>query len=418
MFESPLNDFSRSSHFSKWVTSGARLSAKLAAVIALSGSQLATIGIGNNGQYADVESLLFKALREIRAAQLDAARHTVAQLIERYPNYRLAHLINGDLLLAKARPIQSFGNPGASKTSDELAGLRAEAQARLQRAQETIGAEKIPANFLRIPATSQYAMALDVDRSRLYVFENRDGRLQRIADFYATVGKEGSGKVKEGDLRTPIGAYTLLDAIPKQKLSDFYGAGAYPLDYPNDWDRRLSRSGYGIWLHGVGSETFARAPRASDGCIVVSNPDLKLIEKFIVPGRTPFIVAQSIEWIDRAATAKQSQAILSAFERWRGDMQSLDLPRYFQNYGESFSADGIDFKGWEAQRRMLFANTKWAKVEVNNISVVHYPGTRNVALLTFDQTYTSSKFSSQLKKRQLWQMADDGRWKIIFEGNA
>jgi murein L,D-transpeptidase YafK len=390
---------------------------KLVAVCALAGAQLVAQSGVAAGSFADAETLLFKALREVRATQLDAARKTIAQLIERYPNYRLAHLIHGDLLMAKAKPLQSFGNV-SSRTPDAIDELRAEANARLQRSQESIASDKIPSYFWRVASEAQFAMALDVDRSRLYVFENRSGQLVRIADFYATVGKEGSGKAKEGDQRTPIGAYTLLAAVPKQKLSDFYGVGAYPLDYPNDWDRRNNRSGYGIWLHGVASDTFARAPRASDGCIVVSNPDLKLIEKFIVAGRTPIVVAQSLEWVDRTTTQKHSQSVLTAFERWRGDMQSLDLPKYFQHYGESFNADGHDLKSWETQRRALFARTDWAKVEVSNLSAVQYPGTRDVALVTFDQTYKSSKFNSQLKKRQLWQLASDGRWKIIFEGNT
>jgi murein L,D-transpeptidase YafK len=391
--------------------------AKLIAVCALVGTQFSHQAGFASGSFVDAETLLFKALREVRATQLDAARKTIAQLIDRYPNFRLAHLIHGDLLLAKARPLQTFGN-AAARPSDAVNELRAEANARLQRSQESIPMEKVPSHFWRVAGESQYAMALDVDRSRLYVFENRGGQLSRIADFYATVGKEGSGKAKAGDQRTPIGAYTLLAAVPKQKLSDFYGVGAYPLDYPNDWDRRNNRSGYGIWLHGVASDTFARAPRASDGCIVVSNPDLKLLEKFIVAGRTPIVVAQSLDWIDRATAQRQSQSVLTAFERWRGDMQSLDLPKYFQHYGETFNADGQDLKSWEAHRRTLFARTEWAKVEVSNLSAVQYPGTRDVALVTFDQTYKSSKFSSQLKKRQLWQLATDGRWKIIFEGNT
>jgi murein L,D-transpeptidase YafK len=396
---------------------GITAAAKLFAVFALVGTQFSHQAGLASGSFADAETLLFKALREVRATQLDAARKTIAQLIDRYPNFRLAHLIHGDLLLAKAQPLQTFGN-AAARPSDAVNELRAEANARLQRSQESIPIEKVPSHFWRVASESQYAMALDVDRSRLYVFENRGGQLNRIADFYATVGKEGSGKAKAGDQRTPIGAYTLLAAVPKQKLSDFYGVGAYPLDYPNDWDRRNNRSGYGIWLHGVASDTFARAPRASDGCIVVSNPDLKLIEKFIVAGRTPIVVAQSLDWIDRATAQRQSQSVLTAFERWRGDMQSLDLPKYFQHYGEAFNADGQDLKAWEAHRRTLFARTEWAKVEVSNLSAVQYPGTRDVALVTFDQTYTSSKFNSQLKKRQLWQLAADGRWKIIFEGNT
>ena len=29
------------------------------------------------------------------------------------------------------------------------------------------------------------------------------------------------------------------------------GDGAFPLNYPNEWDRRLNKTGSGIWLHGT-----------------------------------------------------------------------------------------------------------------------------------------------------------------------
>lgn len=66
--------------------------------------------------------------------------------------------------------------------------------------------------------------------------------------------------------------------------------GEFPLDYPNAWDRMQGRKGFGSWLHGVPRDTYARATRASDNCVVVSNIDLKLIEQFIAPGKTSFII--------------------------------------------------------------------------------------------------------------------------------
>lgn len=173
----------------------------------------------------------------------------------------------------------SLGN--TNEIADQLTGLRAEASARVQREKDVAKPEFVPANFWRVPSSQQFALAIDVDKSRLYVLENQNGRLIRVADFYATIGKAGGGKAREGDQRTPLGAYTLMGTIAPQKLTDFYGAGAFPLDYPNAWDKRQGRNGFGIWLHGVPSNTYSRAPRASDGCVVVSNSDLKLIEKFI-----------------------------------------------------------------------------------------------------------------------------------------
>ena len=374
------------------------------------------IGGGAFG-YSDAESLLLKALREIRLTQLDSARKTIGELLDRYPNYRLAHLVQGDLWMAKSRAIVSLGNSTPTQQTDLLTGLRAEAAARVQREQDALKPDHIPANFWRVAPIEPYAIAVDVDKSRLYVLSNENGRLVRIADFYATIGKAGSGKAREGDQRTPLGAYTLLGSISPDKLTDLYGAGAFPLDYPNTWDRIQGRNGFGIWLHGVPSDTYARAPRASDGCVVVSNPDLKLIEKFIKPGKTSFIIAQSIDWVDKDVAGKQSQALLTAVERWRSDWQALDTPRYLQHYAASFVSDTQRLPEWREQKTAVNSAKTWAKINLANLSLVQYPGEKALVEVTFDQNYQSSNLSGQTRKRQLWRLID-GRWQIIYEGTA
>ena len=177
------------------------------------------------------------------------------------------------------------------------------------------------------------------------------------------------------------------------------------------------RDGFGIWLHGVPSDTYARAPRASDGCVVVSNPDLKLIEKFIAPGLTSFVIAQSIEWVDKDAADKQAQALLTAVERWRGDWQALDTPRYLQHYAPGFVSDTQRLPEWREQKTAVNAAKTWAKIELGNVSAVQYPGEKSMVMVTFDQNYQSNNLSGQTKKRQLWQLIGN-RWQIIYEGSA
>lgn len=390
--------------------------AKCAMVVSLVALPTGVIGGGAFG-YSDAESLLLKALREIRLTQLDAARKTISELLERYPNYRLAHLVQGDLWLAKSRAIVSLGNSASTQQPDSLFGLRAEASARVKRENDAFKPEQIPANFWRVPTTQPFALAVDVDKSRLYVLANDNGRLVRVADFYATIGKAGGGKAREGDQRTPLGTYTLLGSISREKLTDLYGAGAFPLDYPNVWDRIQGRNGFGIWLHGVPSDTYARAPRSSDGCVVVSNPDLKLIEKFIAPGRTSFIIAQNIDWVDKDIAGKQSQALLTAVERWRSDWQALDTQRYLQHYAQTFVSDTQRLPEWREQKLAVNAAKTWAKVDLANLSIVQYPGEKSLVEVTFDQNYQSNNLSGQTRKRQLWRLID-GRWQIIYEGTA
>ena len=51
--------------------------------------------------------------------------------------------------------------------------------------------------------------------------------------------------------------YHFTSVLSKSELPDFYGAGALPINYPNEWDRLNGRTGHGIWLHGTPADTYA-----------------------------------------------------------------------------------------------------------------------------------------------------------------
>lgn len=75
-----------------------------------------------NGTDAQLKFIFEKVERR----QLGAALDEVDTLIARHPNFRLAYLVRGDLLLARARPIDLFGNTGHAGR-ERLDELRAEA---------------------------------------------------------------------------------------------------------------------------------------------------------------------------------------------------------------------------------------------------------------------------------------------------
>ena len=80
-----------------------------------------------NGADAQIK-LVFENIQQRRLA---AALDEVDRLVVRHPNFRLAHLVRGDLLLARAGPIGKFGNTGHAST-ERLDELRAEALTRLR----------------------------------------------------------------------------------------------------------------------------------------------------------------------------------------------------------------------------------------------------------------------------------------------
>jgi murein L,D-transpeptidase YafK len=231
-----------------------------------------------------------------------------------------------------------------------------------------------------------------------------------------TLGKNGVEKTREGDQKTPIGVYHVTANLPRQKLTDFYGSGAFPINYPNAWDRRLGRNGHGIWLHGTPSDTYSRPPRASDGCIVLANADLDAVGRTVQIGLTPVIIADEIEWMDAGALEAERKGLADAFEAWRADWESRDAGRYLAHYASRFNSGDQDLAEWSEHKRKVNGAKSWIKVGVSRVSMLQYPR-ENFVVVNFDQDYRSSNLSNAMRKRQYW-IREDGRWRILYEGGA
>lgn len=365
------------------------------------------------------EEMLVRIFAEIENNRLNNALELTEALLRQHPNYRLANLIKGDLLLARAQPIQTFGALTDAPV-DKVADLRAEAITRLKGYREKPSADFVPRYLLQMQPDQRFAIVVDTKRSRLYVYENdreNGGRPRFVADYYVTQGKRGAEKNVEGDKKTPVGVYHVTANLPKQKLADLYGSGAFPINYPNEWDKQQGRNGSGIWLHGTPSDTFARPPRASDGCVVLTNQDLDVVSKNLQVGLTPVIISPSVEWLSLDDWAKERDALNQTIESWRSDWESRDSDRFLKHYSRRFKSGDQDFDQFAQQKRQINASKDWIKIGINNVSVFRNPGKEEVVVVTFDQDYRSNNLDDRMKKRQYW-VREDNQWKIIYEGSA
>lgn len=262
------------------------------------------------------DQLLAQALQAVREQRLADAEANINRLLKLQPDFRLAQLIRGDILLARSRPLTRLGAvDGKVPAEAKLDDLRDEARARLQRHLHHPDPRLLPTAILQISPTQPFVLLADTARARLYLFENIAGEPRLLRDYYLSIGRMGIEKRREGDKKTPLGVYRITSHLPDQRLTDFYGAGAFPLNYPNAWDRAQGRTGHGIWLHGVPSDTYSRAPNSSDGCLVVTNPDLIELRHFVQIGQTPVIIAGKVEWTDRSAWTAQRKTLLGAFQK-------------------------------------------------------------------------------------------------------
>jgi murein L,D-transpeptidase YafK len=370
------------------------------------------------------EALLARTMGEINANRLDGALAEVDKIIDAYPNFRLAHLIKGDILLARSRPLTTLGNV-IGAPSDEIEDLRDEARARIARHERRPPTAHVPRYLVQLNAEQRHAFVVDTSRSTLYVFENQGGEVRYVTDFYVTIGKNGIDKFREGDNKTPLGVYHVTGWMPREqldsqygKLSELYGIGAFPLDYPNIWDRREGRNGSGIWLHGVPYDTYSRPPRASNGCVALTNEDLEALAGSVQIGLTPVVIANGVEWVAPEVNTVARREINRQLDGWRRDWESLDTDKYLHHYAAGFFSGRAGLAEWSAHKRKVNARKTWVKLKLDKISIVLYPGRDDLAVVTFSQDYTSSNYKKRMRKRQYWIKEDDGAWRILHEGTA
>jgi murein L,D-transpeptidase YafK len=363
------------------------------------------------------EPQLSRIFREIEKNRLDAALEQTETLLRQYPNFRLGHLIKGDLLLARSKQISTIGN-AANAPQEKLADLREEAAARLKAYRDKPATTNyVPRYLLQMQPDQKHAIVVDTQKSRLYLYQNDKGQPRFVADYYITHGKLGSDKMREGDKKTPVGVYHVTSSLPLAKLGDFYGSGAFPINYPNEWDKRQGRNGHGIWLHGTPSDTFSRPPKASDGCVVLANTDLDALAKNLQVGLTPVIISNSIEWLSFDDWQSERSALNKKIDDWRADWESKDTDRFLSHYSKKFQTKDQNIDQFAQQKRKVNAGKEWIKVKLDNQSMFRNPGKEEVVVVTFDQDYRSNNLDNQMKKRQYW-IREDGTWKIIYEGAA
>lgn len=363
------------------------------------------------------DALLIEVYKSLATNNLQNAQLKIDELTEAYPHFQLGHLIRGDLLLMHTQAVTSFGSAQNAST-ERLKDFRAEASVRLKAIREKPDSDLIPSSILQLRDDQKQVLLIDARRSRLYLYENTGDMPRLVTDYYISQGKLGINKLKEGDQRTPVGVYYITSRLAGTKLPDFYGPGALPINYPNDWDKINGRSGSGIWLHGVPSETFSRPPLASDGCIVLANPDFLSLAETIDVGKTPVIISENIEFVNRKKWTTDKQVAIKLMEDWRTDLESMNVNRLLANYSRNFKTlQGDDINTWFSKQRQLFDGIHDISIKLRDITQFRYPGKDELIVSTFTQDTITGKYKTSIKKRQYW-IKEASRWRIIYEAQV
>jgi murein L,D-transpeptidase YafK len=365
---------------------------------------------------ADPDTLLINIYKDLASNHLSEAQSKADALVQAFPNFHLGHLIRGDLLLMHTQPVTALG-AASNAPVDKLKDLRDEAMVRLKSLSTRPNPALAPRNVLQLRDDQRYAFVVDAKQSRLYVYQNQGGLLKFVTDYYITQGKLGVNKLREGDQKTPLGVYYITGRVSQAKLPPFYGAGALRINYPNEWDKLNGRSGSGIWLHGTPADSYSRPPLASDGCVVLTNTDLKQLNLSVEIGKTPVIISDHVEFIDRNKWLAERNSATQLVENWRHDVESMDPARILKNYSTKFkSSMGEDLHTWFEKYKGALTGANTLSLKLSDMTLFRYPGRDDVIVGTFTQETALGRTKSSIRKRQYWSK-EGAAWKIVYESN-
>ena len=374
------------------------------------------------------ERRLLQILNTLKAGDLIKATRQAQALTQAVPNYALAQLLYADLLrLQKPTtgewldpiPLNQHNshpiNEALKADPPPVQAAQLEFSLRLKALEVAPPPGKIPSHLISMGNHYRQLVIVDTELGRLYLFNishpNNRPRFVLKHSFFITIGEQGSGKQIEGDKKTPHGIYQLLDRIPQEILPDLYGIGALNMNYPNPIDRKLGRTGHGIWFHGTPSATYVRAPLSSDGCVVLSNDDMQLMLSAATAQQTLVIIDQGVRW-------KPTQRL------WNPD----DIKQHpIHQKLTTLIRDGMMISNEFTSTEFYEGGSKWEyrllRLVQSNKNIQRSLSFRNITHIDWerDTPYSMVEFDFQLNSeskvhrvRQYW-MNIEGNWKIVRE---
>lgn len=357
--------------------------------------------------------------QHMAAGRFRQAQKLAQDLVAEVPNFQLGHLLLGDAASALAGRFGAAGilAPELRMTpnlGEVEAGLRSEARRRVTGLRDRPPPGHLPSAFLALPESTRHAIAIDSARHRLYLFERNEKGLQLVADHHVSLGRGGLNKATEGDQKTPVGVYFTTSRLEGQKLGELYGIGALTLNYPNDVDRVKGRTGSGIWLHGTPVTQYARLPLSSDGCIVLSNPDMTRVLQMVAPQGTPVVIAHRLDWIEPQAAERSSRGLGEALTRWWADRDGGDEERVASHYAETATrvTEAPRLRRVSSTGRGSVAETPLRYQPPKELSILTWHDQLDHAVVTFGDVGRGQR--TGVVRRQYW--AHDGqRWRIVHE---
>jgi len=280
-------------------------------------------------------------------------------------------------------------------------------------------AEPVPAWVLRLPESTPTLFIAETSTSAFHRFDRAGDSVVKVRQDYMSIGQGGTGKEHDGDQRTPLGVYFVTEQLDTSRLHDKYGVTAFPLDYPNAWDRRLGRTGDGIWVHGVDPQGGTRPPLDTDGCIALPNERLLALQASFTANITPVLIVTELVWDEAGAVAARRSALEQAVMNWAENLRQGDMYAWLESYDDTFHHWGMNKSEWAAFSLETVGQRPIESVTISELLLLADPTEEGLYLSRFRLEIREGDLRSVVSiRRMYWRRSESGALKIVAEDSG
>lgn len=260
-------------------------------------------------------------------------------------------------------------------------------------------------------------MVLTVDKTALKAdlktWPEESTKATTLRSFKIAIGKVDGDKEIEGDNKTPEGIYFAQHHINGDSLPEKYGTLAIPLNFPNPVDQAASKTGHGIWLHGVDRDQRIEEAKVTEGCVAFYNNDISRLAGWLKSHQGVIVIA-------RESSAVNAPMDLTAVHQrtldWLAAWAGRQVDQYTAFYAPDFRYENYDLDGYREYKRRVFSSYKTMSVKYDSLRVITHP---KYAVSFFNQDFQGdNRFVSNGRKVLYWERGANGQWFIkreVFE---
>ena len=277
----------------------------------------------------------------------------------------------------------------------------------------------VPAWLIRLPESTTTVFIAETDASAFHRFDRDGDGVSPGRQDRMSIGQGGTGKTRAGDQKTPLGIYFVTEQLDTTRMHEKYGVMAFPLDYPNARDRRMGRTGDGIWVHGVDSRAGPRPKLDTDGCIALPNDRLLALEAAFKPNVTPVLIGTRLAWTEPAVIAALRDELERAVARWAEGLETQDMFAYLDSYDDAFERWGMSRAEWAAFSLQTTGKRPITSVAVSELLLLADPAEEGLYFSRFRLEVREREGPTVVSMRRMyWRRSASGAMRIVTEDSG